>query len=428
MCQYAAGDVPNAHATLVRIETLRSEDMPVIAQVLLNARAWVAFSRDEIESALKHVQAAVDNIDKWGPSIVHGWNLPNQAYMQISTGRVLQARDPLKKIRSQSWLGCYGHFQGTVALLEAWEALRTGQESRCHEALQECLRLAQDERDRLRMRWYPKAMEDLLPIALEQGIETETVRTLIRECRLDPPAHASETWPWPIKVYTLGRFAILIDEKPLKFGRKAPKRTLALFKALVALGGAHVSEQRLIDSLWTDQEADAATESLAAALHRLRRLLGSNDFIRQSGGQLSLNDQCIFVDAKAFEAGIDNPGKRGTALSLYRGSFLQGDNEPWAASLRERLRGKFVRGIEKVSSDHELSGRWPEAIELYMRGIGTDELIEPFYRGLMRCYQKLGRDAEAAGTFRRLRQTLSVTLGTKPSAESQRLFESLRLQ
>jgi hypothetical protein len=35
---------------------------------------------------------------------------------------------------------------------------------------------------------------------------------------------------------------------------------------------------------------------------------------------------------------------------------------------------------------------------------------------------------EAAGAFRRLRQTLSVTLGAKPSAESLKLFQELRLQ
>ncbi|MBI3530354.1 MAG: hypothetical protein HY067_20605 [Betaproteobacteria bacterium] len=428
MCQYAAGDVQNAHATLARIETLRSEDLPVIAQVLLNARAWVAFSRNDIESALKHVQAAIDNIDKWGPSIVLGWLLPNQAYMRISAGRTKQAREPLKRIRSQSWLVSYGHFQGAVALLEAWEALRLGEENRSHAALRECMRLAQDQCDRLRMRWYPKALAELLPSALELGIETDTARTLIRECRLDPPAHTSDTWSWPVKVYTLGRFEILIDEKPLGFGRKTPKRTLALLKALIALGGTDVSEQKLIDSLWPDQEADAAVESLAAALHRLRRLLGGNDLIRQNGGLLSLNAQRTFVDAWAFEAGTDDPAKRGLALKLYGGNFLHGDNEPWTASLRERLRGKFVRTVENACLDFESSGQWQEAIELYVRGIGTDDLIEPFYRGLMRCYSNLGRHAEAAGAFRRLRQTLSVTLGTRPSAESQRLFETLRLQ
>jgi LuxR family maltose regulon positive regulatory protein len=76
----------------------------------------------------------------------------------------------------------------------------------------------------------------------------------------------------------------------------------------------------------------------------------------------------------------------------------------------------------------EASGKYEEAIGLYSRGIETDDLVEPFYRGLMRSYHKLDRLSEAVSTFRHLRQTLSVTLGAKPSAESQKLFQELQLQ
>jgi len=418
----------DAEATLARIDKERTDILPVIAQVLLTVRTWVAFSRNAIDTALTHAQTAVANIDRWGPVIVQGWNLPNQAYMRIWAGRMAQARESLRRVRSYAWLGHYGRFEGSVALIEAWEALRLGDATRCHELLRECLRFAQDERERHRMRWYPQALQELLPIALQRDIDTSTANTLIRECRLDAPPHATDVWPWPVKVYTLGRFELLVAGKPLAFGRKTPKRTLALLKALIARGGIDVSEQMLIDALWPDQEADAAIESLAAALHRLRRLLGSNDLIRQSGGLMSLNEQHILVDAKAFEASIDDQGKLQDALKLYRGSFLQGDTESWTASMRERLRGKFVRAVEGVGRELESSLQWQEAIDLYLRGIGTDDLIEPFYRGLMRCYSHLGRKAEAASAFRRLRQTLSVTLGARPSAESQKLFESLRLE
>jgi DNA-binding SARP family transcriptional activator len=424
--QYAAGAVRDAEATLARVDSMRADVLPVIAQVLLTVRAWVAFSRDEMEIALRHAQAAIENIDRWGPIIVQGWNLPNQAYLQICAGRISLAREPLERIRSHAWLLSYGRFQGTVALIEAWEALKLSRETRCHEALRECLRLAHDEGERHRMRWYPAALQELLPIALDLDIEPEVVRTLIRECRLDAPADASDRWPWPIKIYALGHFELLIDDQPLEFGRKTPKRTLALLKALIALGGTGVTEQKLIDALWPVQEADAAIESLAAALHRLRRLLGGNDSIHQSGGLLSLNEKRIFIDARRFETEIDDPTKRSLALHLYRGGFLQDDNESWAASMRERLRSKFVRAIETVGRQLESTGHWQEAIDLYLRGLATDELIEPFYRGLMRSYKMLDRSAEAASAFRRLRQILSVTLGTKPSDESQKLFDTLR--
>ncbi len=36
--------------------------------------------------------------------------------------------------------------------------------------------------------------------------------------------------------------------------RKAPKKVLALLKAIIAHGGKDVPEQKLIDALWPDEE------------------------------------------------------------------------------------------------------------------------------------------------------------------------------
>jgi LuxR family transcriptional regulator, maltose regulon positive regulatory protein len=426
--QCAMGDWQAARSTLVSVEAPKSVNLHVITMLLENTRAWVAFGDGNVACALEHNLAAAKIAGTMGPHPILAWILANRAYLLIVAGQLELAGIPIEQLEEQTCLVAYQRFGGATALLDAWRAHRLRAEARCREALRRCLSMAEDERDRLRMRWYPKALEVLLPIAMDQGIEIDTARKLIRECRIDPPLHASDNWPWPLKVYTLGRFEIFVDEKPLEFGRKVPKRTLALLKAVIALGGSEVAEQKLIDCLWPEQDGDAAVESLAAALHRLRRLLGGNDLIRQIGGTLSLNEERVFVDARAFEAEADDPVRRGVALKRYRGGFLEGDNETWATSPRERLRGKFVRAIENEGADLELSKLWPEAIELYLRGIETDDLIEPFYRGLMRCYQKLGRDAEAASAFRRLRQILSVTLGTKPAVESQRLFDMLRLQ
>jgi DNA-binding SARP family transcriptional activator len=62
-----------------------------------------------------------------------------------------------------------------------------------------------------------------------------------------------------------------------------------------------------------------------------------------------------------------------------------------------------------------------------LRGLDADSIVEPFYQGLMRCYHHLDRFAEAASSYRRLKQILSVTLGVAPSATTERLYKSLRL-
>ncbi len=428
-CQHIAGDVAGARRTLERIEKLNVTSPPVITQVLYNASAWVALEHGKYARALESIRAARASCEKHGMLISLGWWLPNEAYLSIAAGDTGSAREPIATAQRYVKVFEQGRFLATLALMEAWEALRLGQRSRSEDRLRNALLLPRNDGERIRLRWFRLALSDLLLIAIERQIEVEIAQTMIREFALAPPESAPEAWPWPIKIYTLGRFEVLINDRPLEFGRKVPRRTLALLKAIIALGGAEVSEQRLIDALWPDLDGDAASESLAAALHRLRRLLGSNDAILQSGGTLSVNRQCCFVDAISFEGNTGHSKIPSTALQLYRGNFLHGDDAaPWAASMRERLRGKFIRLVDAMGKDHEGIGQHEEAIAIYSRGIDTDDLVEPFYRGLMRCHEKLGRRAEAASAFRRLRQALSVTLGLKPSVESQRLFEELRLQ
>jgi len=83
--------------------------------------------------------------------------------------------------------------------------------------------------------------------ALEANIETKFVQRLIRTRHLvpdAPPIHL-EHWPWPLKIYMLGRFALIRDEVQLGFSRKAQGKPLKMLKALIAMGGLEVSEMCL---------------------------------------------------------------------------------------------------------------------------------------------------------------------------------------
>lgn len=430
LCELRAGRLEAAEASVARSERARAGDRGYASFMLDHVKAMVLFDRGDKNGGINLGLTALRRCEEHGMGISLFYNRLDNAHMLIEAGRAEQGRELLAALESQREFVVAGHHGGTVALLEALAGHRIGDEARRDACLREAIVLTRDERIKRRVclyRWYVKTMGELLPVALQRGIEIDTARTLIREFDLSPPPSPPEAWPWPVRVHTFGRFEVLVDDRPLEFGRKAPKRTIALLKAIIALGGRDVQEQLLCDALWPDLEGDAAREALAAALHRLRRLLGASEVIRQVEGTLSLNNQRCFVDVWTFESGIEQPGEQRAALELYRGSFLQGDGEtPWSASMRERLRGKFVRALQTVAHELEMPGRYEEAIDLYLRGIDADDLIEPFYQGLMRSYQHLGRCTEAASAYRRMRQALSVTLGVQPGLESQRLFEDLR--
>ena len=214
---------------------------------------------------------------------------------------------------------------------------------------------------------------------------------------------------------------------------------MALLKAIIAFGGKAVPEARLTEALWPDEEGDAAHQAFTAALHRLRRLLENDEIIQFHEGRVSLNPHCCWVDAWAFQrllSQAENAAREGDreaqsrlteqALDFYVGGFLAADtDEPWAVSLRERLRGMFIRHVAALALYVQEAGRYEDAVAYYLRGIEADPLAEELYQGLMRCYRDTGRRAEGLAIYRRLRQTISVTLGVTPSPASDALYRAL---
>jgi LuxR family maltose regulon positive regulatory protein len=288
--------------------------------------------------------------------------------------------------------------------------------------------------------WLPDMLGNVAARALEAGIEVDYVRELIRRNRLapDPENPGLEKWPWPVKIFTLGRFELLVDDRPVAFGRKVQRRPLELLKALVALGGRDVSEGRLTELLWPEADGDLAHQSFTAALSRLRKLLGTDEALVLKEGRLSLSTLHCWVDAWAFERFLGQAekarkeGKETEAiralekgLSIYKGSFLQSEEADWLISRREKLRGGFLRMIANLGRYSEKMGRWNEAASYYEKGLDVDEVAEELYRHLIICHIRSGREAEALSVYRRCRKMLLTVLGVAPSTETNAVVASL---
>ncbi|TKB63801.1 MAG: hypothetical protein E8D47_12690 [Nitrospira sp.] len=278
---------------------------------------------------------------------------------------------------------------------------------------------------------HPEDLAFLCAKALAAGIEPDYARMLIRKRHLSPGTAGVhlEAWPWPIKIYTLGRFALVKDGKPVSFTGKTQKRPLDLLKALIALGGRNVNQARLIEALWPETDGDAAAASFNMALKRLRELLGHPDAVLLTERKLTVNAQLCWVDVWAFERGIalDKHDEReaGHVLNLYHGPFLGDDEEAWSLSMRERLRASFLKHVQAVGEGLEARAQWAIAIEWYQRGLRVDDLIEQFYQRLMTCQHKLGQRAEALSTYQRCKKVLGTHLGVTPSSTTEAFYRSI---
>ena len=82
---------------------------------------------------------------------------------------------------------------------------------------------------------------------------------------------------------------------------------------------------------------------------------------------------------------------------------------------------QFIKLVSLRGAALEEKGHFADAINVYERGIVQDNLVDPFYRGLMRCHLALGEPAEAIRAYRRCREILSVVLGVEPSEETREL-------
>jgi two-component SAPR family response regulator len=283
-------------------------------------------------------------------------------------------------------------------------------------------------------RWNDAQMSRLFAKALEERIETEYVKRLIAKRGL-VPERPVENWPYPIRIHTLGRFRIDKESKPLVFTGKVQKKPLELLKALIALGGEHVAEERITEAMWPDADGDTAHRSFETTLYRLRKLVGEK-VIHLQDGQLTLDGRWCWVDAWDFESRFQRIETSGNpemvqamekALALYRGHFLPADTEAdWSVSHRERLRQKFIRLVTLLGAHWEESSAWDKALQCFRRAVETDELVEEFHRNLMRCHIELGQRAEAAAAYHRCRTALQRAFELAPSARTRELYASLR--
>jgi DNA-binding SARP family transcriptional activator len=274
----------------------------------------------------------------------------------------------------------------------------------------------------------PQANAALYQHALARGIEVEYVRRTIRRLRLAPPepATAVESWPWPIRVYTLGRFEILCDDRPLRAAGKAQRKPLELLKCLLACGGQAVNQDRVTDALWPLAEGDAADQALRTTLHRLRKLLGHEHAVRLEDRHLHVDARWLWADCLAFDRATHLPGADGTpalqhVLRRYRGPFLDGEPAPWALAFRDRLHTRFLRLSEHLGERLQQDGDWPGAVDCYLQAIEVDPVAEEFHRRLMHAYDRLGRRAEALAVYQRCRQALLARRGVSPDAQTQAL-------
>ena len=389
----STGRVKAGRAALARFEPKLPSFPPLERGHYAWLSGWEAWLSERLPEALDRLEQSLQISRRFFYQSV-GFSQLALAQLQASLGKRAAALRHLAGMRH--WIRATHSQNGAFlrTLTAAQFALAWGRPARALGLLRRALALGREQGYIFFPFFKPDDVVRLCAAALEADIEVEYVQTLIRKRGLlpDPATVSSERWPWPIRLYTLGGFALQVDDQPVSFGRKAQRKPLELLKLLLAWGGRDVSQAQLADALWPDTEGDTAQQTLATTLHRLRRLLGHKEALGLHDGRLSLDPRYCWVDVWRLERHINQtlaqlteaetstaPADLATStqalLNDYRGPFLGQASAVWAIQARERLRNEYLKCLNELGAAWEARGDSELAHACYQRGLDVETAL-----------------------------------------------------
>ena len=419
-----------------RIVARASPDRPMDVWHVVQAKVHVECIAGNYVAMADSSRRATGLAAQTGMQFIEILGVDHEAAALAVIGDLDRFDDALVRLRRMIAGTCFAFLECHARFLEAFVDLVHGDAERGRTRTREAVAFSRQRDFQFpQMSRYTVVVPTVLAEALRLGVERDYVVDLIGRLRVPAPPDAPEAWPWVVRIRTLGSLEIERDGAALEFPGRAPRRVLALLKAIVAAGDRPVPSSRLTDALWQECDGDAGRKALDVSLVRLRKLLGDAESVQVRDEHIVLNRAICWVDAWAFSDAVkavdrDPKARIGLGLQtleLYRGDFLPADEDDRSVVvMRLRMRDQFARLVLAVGQEMEASGDWSAALACYRRGIDADELAEDFYQGVMRCYAATGRAAEGIAVYRRLRQTLSVVLGMSPSARTEQLVQMLR--
>ncbi len=426
----SAGNVITAQTCLTRLESNLSAQRKHDLTELCYLRAGIEFLKGNFSGALDDAMAALKLHQETDRLFLRELSRFGLAQILIEMGDLVAARNHLNLAAEYAKKMKNPILEYQCLLIEAYSWMKAENNARALIPLRKGLQIGRLNNFLLLNYWERlHVMSRLFTLALQSGVEVAYVQSLIRRYRIKAESPDVEHWPWPVRIYTLGRFSVVCNDIVLRFEGKAQRKPLELLKYLCAFGGRAISQDRITDALWPESSGDVAEQALRTTLHRLRKLLPHEKAIRLENRQLSLDTGYVWVDYIVFYRVAHLPEVTRDALQAavnrYQGPFLAGESEPWVLSFRERLHLHYLNMSEQLGLLLEHSNDWRAAATHYLKVIDIEPVAEIFYRRLMICYIRLGQPARVQSTYQRCRHTLLFHLGTGPSQETHLLYQSL---
>ncbi|WP_157960499.1 hypothetical protein [Marinimicrobium alkaliphilum] len=268
-------------------------------------------------------------------------------------------------------------------------------------------------------------------LALREEIEPDYTRTLIRQRQLTGPTRSDlqMVWPWPCRLWVLGRFDVEVSGERL--GRLSQPQLRALLSELVLAGPQGMPQVQLASRLWPDSAPDKALNCLHVTIHRARDFLQVPDAIAVDGGLVTLVAEHLWVDAWALtELAVQRkhlslPVLR-QAVDLFRGQaqFVAAD-ELQAEIYQESLNVAF-RDLVLSLGDALVRRDVDDAVSCYRHAQRFLPLDERLWAGRLETEALLDNPRMLALSFRQLEKAYQRDLDMLPPSRLLSVYKTLR--
>jgi DNA-binding SARP family transcriptional activator len=271
-------------------------------------------------------------------------------------------------------------------------------------------------------------IDELAQLVEHGSNDVRRYATVVQRLRSVVPDPATERPT--LVVRTLGEFALRHGEQWLS--GSSVKKGRQLIQYLVAHPRRLVSRDELIDAFWPGCASDTAAHRVhlvvSAARAMLRTVLGGLDAIRSVRGSYVWDDSlALDTDFARFLALAESsaPADWHTALELYGGEFLSGEDADWLLPMRVRCESAFVAVLERLAEDALAHGQHATAVMYGLDLIAAERGHEGAARLVMRAFAALGRRERARSIYDQLAAYLHKSLGVAPTRETTQLLHEL---
>lgn len=221
-------------------------------------------------------------------------------------------------------------------------------------------------------------LAELCAEALRQGVEPDFADTVIRHRQLEAPSAALASWPYAVRIRCLGE--LQVETRDGDGNERAMRKSVELLQQVLAVLPQAVPIDPLIARLWPGDGREGAQKAFDAALHRLRKRLGSDNALRLSERRLSLNPGVVYVDLLGLVSVLEtrdiNDSVRATQLmALYHDHFLTGVNDDLVSKQRARVWAQVRKAIARGADAARIAGHDDMAVQLTSRLEALDETL-----------------------------------------------------